>query len=248
VDQSDVTNPWTSDAYARINLRRLDAHIEGTPEEVDFVLEQTGLRPPADVLDVACGAGRHSLEFARRGFGVTGIDISPFYIDTARHRAERDELSIEFMRRDAVELDFVGQFDLVVCLWSSAFGETENEEEDIAVIRNVHRALRPGGWFVISTLNGARFYRKRRGSLDIATGTMLWKARDVHLQDEVRSIENRMRLYTPSELSLVLRLCGFRVISLYGAGVNDLSDRPVSYDDEEVCAFARALPIPAEMP
>ena len=55
--------------------------VEDTNRQVDFLIKQLHLKGTEKILDLACGFGRHSLEFARRGYDVTGIDITPAYID-----------------------------------------------------------------------------------------------------------------------------------------------------------------------
>ena len=62
--------------------------VEHTVEEVDFIIEALALRGGERVLDLACGFGRHSLELARRGYKVVGVDITPEYIADARRTAQ----------------------------------------------------------------------------------------------------------------------------------------------------------------
>ena len=57
--------------------------VEETKNEVDFLIDQLKLQGNEKILDLACGYGRHSLELARRGYDVTGIDITSEYIEYA---------------------------------------------------------------------------------------------------------------------------------------------------------------------
>ena len=70
--------------------------VEDTRRQVDFVLEKLQLRGDERILDLACGFGRHSLELARRGFSVTGVDITPSYIEFAREEAKREGGQADF--------------------------------------------------------------------------------------------------------------------------------------------------------
>jgi SAM-dependent methyltransferase len=123
---------------------------ERTLQEVDFAVEKLALEPGARVLDLACGHGRHSVELARRGFRVTGVDLSPRSLELAREAAAADGLAVDFVRADMRELDFDAEFDDAINLFT-AFGYFESDDEDRGVLERVARALRPGGGFLIDT-------------------------------------------------------------------------------------------------
>ena len=71
-----------------------------TVREAEQILTLVHPPPGAAVLDLCCGPGRHSLEFARRGFQVTGVDRTARYLDTARAAATREGLTVEFVQED----------------------------------------------------------------------------------------------------------------------------------------------------
>ena len=64
---------WTLDIQDQVQT-------EDTTREVDFIISKLSLQRNERILDLACGFGRHSLELARRGFDVTGVDITPEYV------------------------------------------------------------------------------------------------------------------------------------------------------------------------
>jgi SAM-dependent methyltransferase len=106
------------------------------------------LRPPegARVLDLACGFGPHSLELARRGFEVVGVDIEPDLLEVAYGEAELKSVdNVTFLERDLRELDFDAEFDLVLNLNDGAIGYFETEEENHRTFEVIAAALRPGG-------------------------------------------------------------------------------------------------------
>ncbi len=85
---TEIPSDWYDGYFEEEWLDEIALHIpeERTRKEVDFVLDRLELEPGARVLDVACGHGRHSLELARRGFVVTGIDLSPRSTSTTSRR------------------------------------------------------------------------------------------------------------------------------------------------------------------
>lgn len=79
--------------------------VEKTQEQVDRFEEFLGLRRGDKVLDQCCGIGRHSLELARRGYEVTGVDLCRGYLEKAREEAEKEGLNVEFVREDMREFE-----------------------------------------------------------------------------------------------------------------------------------------------
>ncbi len=86
-------NNWTMDIQ---NM----SWVEDTNRQVDFLVDQLQLHGTEKILDLACGFGRHSLELARRGYDVTGIDITPAYIAYANEQAEKENLKARFICED----------------------------------------------------------------------------------------------------------------------------------------------------
>jgi 2-polyprenyl-3-methyl-5-hydroxy-6-metoxy-1,4-benzoquinol methylase len=209
---------------------KIDA--ERTARDVDFVVERLGLAAGARLLDVGCGHGRHSLELARRGFSVVGIDLSPRSIELARRAAEDEGLDVEFVRLDARELPFEAEFDAAVNLFTSVIGYFDDETEDLRVIERVAVALRPGGSFLIDTINLLALPRAfaERGWEESESGTIMLELRDFDFRtarsgvtwtflrgDGVRrEIRTSQRIYAPHELIAMLERAGFDVVACWG--------------------------------
>jgi SAM-dependent methyltransferase len=104
------------------------------------------------ILDLACGNGRHSIELAKRGFDVTGIDLSDPLLDIAKKRSAQLNLKIEFLKADMRELNFEERFDGVINLFTS-FGYFEEDSENERVISQISLSLKKNGWFVIDFFN-----------------------------------------------------------------------------------------------
>jgi SAM-dependent methyltransferase len=120
-----------------------------TAEQVDRAERLLGLPPRSAILDVPCGEGRVSREFARRGYAVTGVDRTEALLDDARRLADEEGLAIELRRGDMRELPWEEGFDGAVNLWGS-FGYFD-DDGNRAFAEAVARALRPGGRFFVET-------------------------------------------------------------------------------------------------
>lgn len=205
---------------------------ERTQREVDFALEVLELQPGARVLDVACGHGRHSLELARRGFRVTGIDLSEPSIELARATAAAEGLGAEFLVADMREIPFEGEFDAAFNLFT-AFGYLESEDEDQRALDAIARALRPGGAFLIETIDAVRLLRVYRdqGWNEHADGTVMLEQREydflsgrnevvwtfVRTDGSRSELRHSLRLYTPAELAAMYRRAGLEVERAWGS-------------------------------
>ena len=129
-----------------------------TSREVDSILRMMNLRSRARILDLCCGYGRHSIELARKGFAVTGYDLSDFFLKKARKDAAALKLKIRFVKGDMRKLPFEERFDAVVNLFTS-FGYFEKERDDLKVLKGVGKALKKGGLFLLDLINREQLIR-----------------------------------------------------------------------------------------
>ncbi|BAJ50825.1 D-alanine-D-alanine ligase [Candidatus Caldarchaeum subterraneum] len=149
---------WWTKLFGRIYLLT-DSDVvlneQLTNYEVDLMIQLLGFEKDDSILDLCCGNGRHSLELARRGFrNVTGLDYSEELLKIAREKAEAEHLKVRFARGDARSLPFqANSFDAVVMMGNS-FGYFHNPLDDLIVLKQVHRILRPYGKFMIDIADG----------------------------------------------------------------------------------------------
>jgi SAM-dependent methyltransferase len=148
--------PWyedwfDSDAYELV----YDGRDLSEARRLADLVERT-VRPAAGarVLDVGCGRGRHARILAARGYRVTGIDLSPRAVHTARRRAADEGVDdrARFEQGDMRRLDYDAAFDGAVNLFTS-FGYFDAAADHQAAIDGIARALVPDGWFVQDFLN-----------------------------------------------------------------------------------------------
>jgi SAM-dependent methyltransferase len=223
---------------------------ERTLREVDFVVEKLGLEPGARVLDLACGHGRHSVELARRGFGVTGVDLSPRSLEVAREAAASEAVDVDFVQSDMREIEFQAEFDAAINLFT-AFGYFESDDEDLAVVERVARALRPGGGFLIDTndvLSLAGRYQLRLWE-EVADGVLMLQEHEWDViegrnravwtfirPDGSRSeLRHVVRTYAPWELVRLIRNAGLDVEEGWG----DFDGSPLTHESRRVILLAR---------
>jgi 2-polyprenyl-3-methyl-5-hydroxy-6-metoxy-1,4-benzoquinol methylase len=105
-------------------------------------------------LDVGCGTGRHAIELAKRGYTVTGIDLSETLLIRAREKAAEQNLNIEFLCHDARDLPFESRFDVAIMMCEGGFPLMETDEMNFQILQNVTKALKPSAKFIFTTLNG----------------------------------------------------------------------------------------------
>ena len=122
---------------------------EQTRLEVDFLIDALRLPAGGSVLDVPCGGGRHGHELAERGFHMTGVDISPEFLDAARATALDRNLEIDWQQREMRDLPWTGQFDGAFCFGNS-FGYLD-DDGNADFLQAVAGAVKPGGRFALDT-------------------------------------------------------------------------------------------------
>jgi SAM-dependent methyltransferase len=225
--------------------------------QVNLVEESAQLGARAKILDLGCGSGLHAIEFAKRGYQVTGFDLSLPLLLRAAESAERLGLNLELIHGDYLDLNFDRHFDAVCCLGTS-FGYMD-DEGNRAVISAVHRALRDGGRFVIEVINRdnnsialpARNWWEGDGcvvveevDLDFFTSRIVTK-RSL-LLDGGAHVEQEMsvRVYSLHELGKLLHRSGFRVQDVSGHAAYPGRFLGVDSPDLIFVAEKRANPAP----
>ena len=212
-------------------------HWSAVPVEVEAIISLLQLHPGMSILDLCCGPGRHSLELARRGFYVTGVDRTRRYLDKAAAQAANEGLQIEFVQEDIRNFCRPNAFDAVLNLYTS-FGYFEDPQEDRQVATNILRSLKPDGVLVLEIMGKevlARIFQER--SWHEEDGVLILEERKIRsgwnwidtrwiLFQDGRRIEKTLslRLYSAAELTSLLATCGFARSEVYGDLAGSLYD------------------------
>ncbi len=234
------------DAHAPCYMQNV--FTRDTIAEVDFLVGELGLTPGSAVLDVGCGTGRHSIELAKRGFTMTGVDLSQGMLEQARAAALEASVDIEWVRADVSEALPEGPYDAALCLCEGAFGllgelDDPNEHES-RILRNINRVLRPNSLLVLTASNGMALMRRftdedvRSGRFDPDTSVEAYEL-EYDTPSGKRAIAVRERGFTPSELVLLLRAAGFEVQHIWGGTAGKWGRRKVELDEIEIMIIGR---------
>jgi SAM-dependent methyltransferase len=226
---ADWYRSYFDEAVLRLYRSRLDPADART--ETAALLEWMGLPLGAEVLDVGCGWGRHAILLAEAGLRVTGVDISPAALEAAASDSTEAGLSVRWEQRDMRSLGFDGEFDAALSLFSS-LGYFPSAEEDLGVLQGIHRALRPGGTFLLETMHRDSFVmgfqpRERWPAVEEGTegGTVEVERRFDALEGvnrerltwpDGRVKEHAMRIRTATEWVALLRAAGFEIEGVWG--------------------------------
>jgi SAM-dependent methyltransferase len=195
---------------------------EATRAEADFFEKTLSAPPGSRILDVPCGDGRLGIELARRGYRVTGVDISGEFLSAARQTAAGEGLAMEWRQSDMRDLPWRAEFDGAFC-GGSSFGFL-GDEGDQEFLDAVARALKPGARFILEGLKAAEVllpqFRERH---DLTLGDLRFEAENRYdhrtgttenLYTITRGSEKevktaRHRIYTYRELTVMLEKAGF---------------------------------------
>ena len=214
---------------------------ERTAKEIDFILSITDIKSGGKILDMGCGDGRHSIELARRGFNVLGIDPSEVMIAAARVRAAGERMKPEFLQMKGEDFQRVDEFDASICLFTT-LGQVDDQEDNHRLLFNVAQSLRPGGYFIAELpqrewLESNLKTSERFGEGETYTEVERSYNQKLKLVTEVftqvsynnqRTYLLLYRIFNQTEIKKLLEIAGFIDLDFYGGyeGIPLVEDCP----------------------
>lgn len=238
--KGDGNMEWWKELYDDRRMREMFEKVPNgrTEAQVNFVEKICNLRKGTKILDLGCGWGRHSIKLAKRGYGVTGLEINPAYLKEACKRADSAGVKVQFIKEDMRRITFREEFDAVILLWNSFgyFSDEENEE----LIKSVYKALKKKGYFLLEIINRdwivRNFSPKNWQKLDeiyileereFIPGESKVKGKITYIQGEKRMKRTtNFRFYSYHEIRAIFESVGFEEIQGYGS----LQETPIEFD------------------
>lgn len=221
---------------------------KNTLAEVDFLITELNLPPGSAILDMGCGTGRHSVELARRGYRMTGVDLSTGMLAEAAKAAQAAGVTVEWVQSDARTFASAPRFDAAICLCEGAFGLVgtgeDPEAHDPAILQRIYAALKPGALFILTALNGLRSIREftpedvEAGRFDPLTLVVTYDM-EVDTPQGLQDVVVREKKHLPQDLKRICQQAGFEVLHLWGGTAGNWGQRPVELDEMEVMLVAR---------
>ncbi len=228
-----------------------ECFTQGAIGECDFIEKELKYDKTLKILDVGCGTGRHSIELSKRGYNVTGIDLSDSQLTRAREKAKTEQLTIDFLKCDARNLPFDNEFDVAIMLCEGGFPLMETDEMNFEILKQVTKSIKSNGRLIFTTLNGLfPLYHSVEEFCDSASenGNATYRSnifdlmtfRDFNITNfedddgNKKTLECNERYYVPSEITWLLKSQGFRKIEIFGAklGAYSRNDKLTTEDFE----------------
>jgi SAM-dependent methyltransferase len=243
-----VQRPWFETIFDE-RYPELFGPIEGNAEEeVEEILGFLPLPAGAAVEDLGCGRGRHAIPLARRGYRVTGVDISENMLRMARTRAEREGVRVEWVQEDMRTFCRRDAFDLALSLFTSFgyFSDAENQR----VLNHIGRSLKDGGALLLDLRNAGKGLSRLEDmdkSIEVPAGSLRMSVRfdrrtmrasaehTLTRPDGIRiSSAFDVRVYSMDELGRMIRKAGMAVKDFYGS----LSGAPFTDESARMVTLA----------
>ena len=240
------------------NTYENEPFTQGTIGECDFIEKEIKYNKSLRILDIGCGTGRHAIELTKRGYNVTGIDLSESMLQKAKENAEKEQVKISFHKHDARNLPFNADFDVALMLCEGSFPLMETDEMNYQILENASKAVKnTNSKFIFTTLNGLfpLFHsvkefmdsHKNEGTTEYIVNnfnllTFREKISIIVTDDEgkKKQLDCNERYYVPSEVNWLLKSVGFTTIDIYGAKLGAFSrNHQLTTNDFEMLVIAQ---------
>ncbi len=247
---------WYEELFDNYGLKYdNEVYVHGTIGECDFFEKEIEHNKATRILDIGCGTGRHSIELAKRGYTVTGIDQSESLLKRAKEKAAEQKVQVNFQRHDARKLTFQNEFDLVIMICEGGFSLMETDEMNFQILKSAANALCSKGKFIFTTLNGLfPLYHSAKDFLDsnskeskigeLSYDLMTFReCSTIFIEDDSgnkKELKCNERYYVPCEITWLLKSLNFKTIDIYGAKLGAFSrNDKLTTEDFEMLVVAK---------
>lgn len=200
--------------------------------QVDGVERFLTLEPRSRVLDLGCGRGSQTIELARRGHRVLGMDADEKTLAHGRAAAKEEKVYVHFTKNDPRQIPYRGEFDAVLCL-SSSFSRLASERDDQRALESVLKSLKPGAKLLIDQLNKEWLMRHfepnsweqggvkgevvlEQVSFNFEAGRLDSRRTIVGKDGSRTPVQSSLRVYTLTELKALLARAGLTYLRSFG--------------------------------
>lgn len=248
---------WYETLFENYGEKYDEEHFtRGTSGECDFIEAELKYNKFMKIIDIGCGTGRHTVELTKRGYNVTGVDLSDSMLEKAREKAVKQNLKIRFEKHDARNLPFLNEFDAAIMICEGAFSLMETDEMNFEILKNVTKALKNNGKIIFTTLNALfSLYHSVEQFCDTASkeGNATYSGNTFDLmtfRDHMtitavddsgnkKELECNERYYAPSEITWLLKTLGYKQIDIFGAKLGAFSrNDKLTTEDFEMLVIA----------
>lgn len=241
----DFENTFDAEEYLYFYQDILNA--ERLKREIDFLIRYAELEHSLEILDLACGHGRHANVLAQMGHNVTGIDYTQDFLKIAQEEAFKLGAKVNYIHQDMRNINYNNVFDRIFALFTAIgyFDDDQNEK----VFKNIFNALKPNGIFCFDSHNRDTFMTyylpssvlEREGNFmidqrtfDSLSGRCITK-RTVIYKQTTKSFQHSVRFYNPTEIIKLFKQIGFSSITFY----EDWSGKPLGQESKRMIVLAK---------
>ena len=215
--QKWFNSPYYHILYKQRNLAEAEFFI-------DNLVAYLKLSTNAYLLDIACGRGRHSIYLNKKGFDVTGIDLS---IESIKYAKQYENSRLNFYVHDMRHLFYNSFFDVALNLFTS-FGYFETDQEHIDALKNFNTALRPGGLLVLDFFNSQKIIETLSANMEKTVDGIdfkihkeinhhcIFKTIDFKDKGKDYSFTEEVKVYTMEDFQSFFSQSGFEIMHCFG--------------------------------
>ncbi|WP_432708661.1 class I SAM-dependent methyltransferase [Pedobacter sp.] len=213
---------WFNSPYYHI------LYSQRNDEEAEFLIDNLSayLKPSAHakILDIACGRGRHAIYLNKKGYDVTGIDLSE---QSIKYAQQFEQKHLRFFVHDMRKLLYINYFDLALNLFTS-FGYFETEKDHVDALKSFRKAIKEDGTVVIDYFNTLKILRnlthqeiKTVDGIEFQIKKFVSDGKIIkHINFEHKgkdyAFEERVKAFTLEDFERMFALSGLKLVETFG--------------------------------